>query len=93
MAAQIRQVGENLKAALQAAGATLNVLVGTKTFVTGIAALFRCLDVRGVLHRPGEPWLRPYVLEFANHIRSRGQSWRSTFGTITAGFEAVKMGD
>jgi len=44
-------------------------------------------------HRPGEPWLRPYVLEFAKHLRSRGQSWRRTLGTIAAAFEAVGMGD
>ena len=34
MRAQIRQVGENLKAALAAAGATLNDLVKTTTYVT-----------------------------------------------------------
>jgi enamine deaminase RidA (YjgF/YER057c/UK114 family) len=36
MRAQIRQVGENLKAALAAAGATLNDLVKTTTYVTDI---------------------------------------------------------
>lgn len=36
MRAQLRQVGENLKAALAAAGATLEDLVKTTTFVTDI---------------------------------------------------------
>jgi 2-iminobutanoate/2-iminopropanoate deaminase len=36
MRAQIRQVGENLKAALAAAGASLNDLVKTTTYVTDI---------------------------------------------------------
>jgi enamine deaminase RidA (YjgF/YER057c/UK114 family) len=46
MRAQIRQVGDNLKNALQAAGATLSDLVKTTTFVTDIDEFFRHVDVR-----------------------------------------------
>jgi enamine deaminase RidA (YjgF/YER057c/UK114 family) len=46
MRAQIRQVGENLKAALEAAGATLNDLVKTTTYVTDIEEFFKHVDVR-----------------------------------------------
>jgi enamine deaminase RidA (YjgF/YER057c/UK114 family) len=46
MRAQIRQVGENLKAALAAAGATLDDLVKTTTYVTDIDEFFRHVDVR-----------------------------------------------
>jgi len=46
MRAQLRQVGENLKAALAAAGATLNDLVKTTTYVTDIDAFFNHVDVR-----------------------------------------------
>ena len=46
MRAQIRQVGENLKNALEAAGATLHDLVKTTTFVTDIDEFFRHVDVR-----------------------------------------------
>jgi 2-iminobutanoate/2-iminopropanoate deaminase len=46
MRAQIRQVGENLKAALAAAGATLNDLVKTTTSVTDIDEFFKHVDVR-----------------------------------------------
>ncbi len=46
MRAQIVQVGENLKAALEAAGATLADLVKTTTFVTDIDAFFKHVDVR-----------------------------------------------
>lgn len=46
MRAQIRQVGENLKAGLEAAGATLNDLVKTTTYVTDIDEFFRHVDVR-----------------------------------------------
>jgi 2-iminobutanoate/2-iminopropanoate deaminase len=46
MRAQIRQVGENLKAALAAAGATLNDLVKTTTYVTDIEEFFKHIDVR-----------------------------------------------
>ena len=46
MRAQIRQVGENLKAALAAAGASLNDLVKTTTYVTDIEEFFKHVDVR-----------------------------------------------
>jgi enamine deaminase RidA (YjgF/YER057c/UK114 family) len=46
MRAQLRQVGENLKAALAAAGASLDDLVQTSTFVTDWGAFRQALDVR-----------------------------------------------
>lgn len=46
MRAQLRQVGENLKAALAAAGATLNDMVKTTTYVTDIEEYFKHVDVR-----------------------------------------------
>jgi 2-iminobutanoate/2-iminopropanoate deaminase len=46
MRAQIRQVGENLCHALEAAGATLDDLVKTTTFVTDIDEFFKHVDVR-----------------------------------------------
>jgi 2-iminobutanoate/2-iminopropanoate deaminase len=46
MAAQIGQVGENLQAALEAAGATLANLVRTQTFTTDIDEFFKHVDVR-----------------------------------------------
>lgn len=46
MAAQIRQVGENLRSALEVAGATLADLVRTQTFTTDIDEFFKHVDVR-----------------------------------------------
>jgi 2-iminobutanoate/2-iminopropanoate deaminase len=46
MGAQIRQVGENMKTALAAAGASLADLVRTMTFTTDIDEFFRHIDVR-----------------------------------------------
>ena len=46
MRAQLRQVGENIKAALEAAGATLDDLVKTTTYVTDIEEYFKHIDVR-----------------------------------------------
>ena len=46
MRMQIRQVGENLRAALEAAGAGLSDLVKTTTFVTDIDEFFRHVDIR-----------------------------------------------
>jgi 2-iminobutanoate/2-iminopropanoate deaminase len=46
MRAQIRQVGENIKAALEAAGASLSDVVKTTTYVTDIEAFFQHIDVR-----------------------------------------------
>ena len=55
MAAQIRQVGENLRTCLQAAGATLADLVKTTTYVTDIDAFFRHADARMAYFGPGLP--------------------------------------
>lgn len=46
MGAQIAQVGENLRVALEAAGATLADLVRTTTYVTDIEEFFRHVEVR-----------------------------------------------
>lgn len=46
MGAQIAQVGENLRVALEAAGAKLDDLVRTTTYVTDIDEYFRHMDVR-----------------------------------------------
>ena len=46
MRAQIRQTGENIKAALAAAGATLDDIVNTNTYVTNIEEFFKHTDVR-----------------------------------------------
>jgi len=46
MRAQIRQVGENIKAALAAAGASLADIVKTNTYVTDIEEFFKHVDVR-----------------------------------------------
>jgi enamine deaminase RidA (YjgF/YER057c/UK114 family) len=46
MGAQIRQTGENLRAALAAAGATLDDVVKTNTYVTDIEEFFRHTEVR-----------------------------------------------
>jgi enamine deaminase RidA (YjgF/YER057c/UK114 family) len=46
MRAQIRQVGENIKAALAAAGATLADVVKSNTYVTDIEEYFKHVDVR-----------------------------------------------
>ena len=46
MRAQIRQVGEKIKAALEAAGATLADIVKTNTYVTDIEEFFKHVDIR-----------------------------------------------
>ena len=46
MGAQIAQVGENLRLALAAAGARLEDLVRTTTYVTDIEEFFRHVEVR-----------------------------------------------
>ena len=55
MAAQIRQVGENLRIALAAAGATLGDLVRTCTYVTDIEEFFRHVAVRHEYFGPALP--------------------------------------
>ena len=46
MGAQIRQTGENIKAALAASCATLSDIVKTNTYVTDIEEFFKHTDVR-----------------------------------------------
>ena len=55
MRAQFRQVGENIKAALAAAGAGLEHIVKTNTYVTDMDAFFTCVDIRGEYFGPGFP--------------------------------------
>jgi enamine deaminase RidA (YjgF/YER057c/UK114 family) len=55
MGAQIRQVGENLKLALESAGATLEDLVRTTTYVTDIEEFFRHVEVRQKYLGPALP--------------------------------------
>ena len=46
MRAQIRQVGENIKTALAAAGASLDALIKTTTYTTDIDEYFKHVDLR-----------------------------------------------
>jgi len=55
MRAQICQVGENLRAALRAAGADLSNLVKTTTYVTDIDEFFKHADVRHEYFGPALP--------------------------------------
>jgi enamine deaminase RidA (YjgF/YER057c/UK114 family) len=55
MGAQIRQVGENLRLALESAGATLADLVRTTTYVTDIEEFFRHVEVRQKYLGPALP--------------------------------------
>ena len=55
MAAQIRQVGENLKLSLEAVGATLKDVVRTCTYVTDIDEFFKNVDVRQKYFGEGLP--------------------------------------
>jgi enamine deaminase RidA (YjgF/YER057c/UK114 family) len=55
MRAQLRQVGENLKAALAAAGVTLEDLVKTTTYTTDIREFFRHADLRAEYLGPALP--------------------------------------
>lgn len=55
MRAQFRQVGENIKAALEAAGAGLEDLVKTNTYITDMDAFFQCRDIRNDYFGPGFP--------------------------------------
>ncbi len=55
MRAQFRQVGKNLKTALEAAGAELEDVVKTVTYVTDMDAFFECLDIRAEYFGPGWP--------------------------------------
>ena len=55
MRAQFRQVGENIKTALEAAGASLEDIVKTNTYVTDINEFFNCVDIRQEYFGPGWP--------------------------------------
>jgi len=55
MRAQIRQVGENIKAALASAGATLADVVKSNTYVTDMDEYFRHVDVRMEYLGPAMP--------------------------------------
>ncbi len=55
MRAQFRQVGENIRNALAAAGAGLEDLIKTNTYVTDMDAFFQCVDIRDEYFGPGFP--------------------------------------
>jgi enamine deaminase RidA (YjgF/YER057c/UK114 family) len=55
MGAQIAQVGENLRLALASAGARLEDLVRTTTYVTDIEEFFRHVEVRQKVLGPALP--------------------------------------
>ena len=55
MRAQVRQVCMNLTSALETAGATVNDLVRTNTYVTDIDEFFRHVDVRTEFFGPVPP--------------------------------------
>lgn len=55
MRAQFRQVCENIKEALAAAGAGLEDIVQTNTYVTDMDAFFKCVDIRQEYFGPGWP--------------------------------------
>ena len=55
MRAQIQQVGENIKTGLEAAGATLNDIVKTNTFVTNYEEYSKHGDMRARYFGPATP--------------------------------------
>jgi 2-iminobutanoate/2-iminopropanoate deaminase len=55
MRAQVRQVGENVRAALAAAGARPGDMVMTTTYVTDIDEYFKHVDVRTEMFGPEPP--------------------------------------
>jgi 2-iminobutanoate/2-iminopropanoate deaminase len=55
MRAQIRQVAENLRISLKAAGATFKDLVKTTTYVTAIDEFFKYPDVRATIFGEAYP--------------------------------------
>ncbi|MCZ7566405.1 MAG: RidA family protein [Burkholderiales bacterium] len=55
MRAQFRQVCENLKEALAAAGAGLEDIVKSNTYVTSMEDFFKCVDIRHEYFGPGWP--------------------------------------
>jgi enamine deaminase RidA (YjgF/YER057c/UK114 family) len=67
MRAQIRQVGQNLKAALAAAGATLADVVKTTTYVTDVDEFFRHSDMRAEIFGPTPPTSTTLVVKALAH--------------------------
>ena len=67
MRAQIRQVGQNLKTALAAAGATLADVVKTTTYVTDVDEFFRHSDLRAELFGPTPPTSTTIVVKGLAH--------------------------
>ena len=55
MRAQFEQAGQNLKNALDAAGASLEDVVKAVTYVTDMDAFFECVDIREKYLGPGWP--------------------------------------
>ena len=55
MRVQFRQVGENIKAAFAAAGAGLEDVVKTNTYITDMDAYYTGVDVRQEYFSPGFP--------------------------------------
>lgn len=55
MRAQFEQVGQNLKNALESAGASLEDVVKAVTYVTDMDAFFECVDIREKYLGPGWP--------------------------------------
>ena len=55
MRGQFRQVCENIKEALAAAGAGLEDIVKTNTYVTNMDEFFKCVDIRHEYFGPGWP--------------------------------------
>jgi enamine deaminase RidA (YjgF/YER057c/UK114 family) len=84
MAAQIRQVGENLRVCLQAAGVDLADLVKTTTYVTDIDEFFRHADVRMEFFGPGLPASTTVEVRRLSHpdfmVEVEAVAWRSGAG-------------
>ncbi len=55
MRTQFRQVCENIKEALAAAGATWSDVIKTNTYVTNMDEFFECTDIRQEYFGPGNP--------------------------------------
>ncbi len=55
MRTQFRQVCENIKEALAAAGATWSDVIKTNTYVTNMDEFFKCTDIRQEYFGPGNP--------------------------------------
>jgi enamine deaminase RidA (YjgF/YER057c/UK114 family) len=55
MRAQFRQVCENIKVALEAAGASWEDVIKTNTYVTDVDEFFKCVDIRMEYFGQGSP--------------------------------------